>query len=119
MPVAAVKSVVITPDAEAGFNKKWDQMQDQIRRRAFELYCHRDRPGTAEADWLQAERETILCPLAGIEDRDRDIRITAAVPDTDASHLIERQSMFPSKRSEWGSSASVAIPAVASRRPDR
>jgi hypothetical protein len=33
-------------------------LADQIRRRAYEIYQARgDSPGTAEGDWLQAERE--------------------------------------------------------------
>jgi HSP20 family molecular chaperone IbpA len=40
-----------------------------------------------EADQAEAELETVLSPLAGIEDNERNIRITAAVPDVDAGHL--------------------------------
>lgn len=79
-----VKSVVIAPDNEESFRKDFD---DQIRRRAFELYCRRTAPGADKSDWIQAERETVLSPLAGIEDDGHGIRITAAVPDIDAGHL--------------------------------
>src|SRR5579863_9677894 len=82
-----VKSVVITPENEAGFRKRFDNLRDRIRKRAFELYCRRTSPGEDKADWLQAEGEMLLSPLAGIEDNDNEIRIIAAVPDVDASHL--------------------------------
>jgi len=84
---AVVKSVVITPENEASFRKRFDSLRDRIRQRAFELYCRGANPGAEKADWLQAERETILSPLAGMEDNDRDIRIIAAVPPADASKL--------------------------------
>ncbi len=83
----AVKSVVITPDRKASLDKRLAQVRERIGKRAFELYCGRACANTAESDWLEAERETVLIPLAGIEDRDGDIRITAAVPDVDADHL--------------------------------
>jgi HSP20 family molecular chaperone IbpA len=114
MPGSPVKSVVITPENEARFRKRLDNLRDRIRKRAFELYCRRSSLGADKADWLQAEREICLSPLAGIEDNDNKIRIIAAVPDVDASHLtvdvlpgsivvegeaatspVERYSVFP------------------------
>lgn len=114
MPGSPVKSVVITPENEARFRKRSDNLPDRIRKRAFELYCRRSSLGADKADWLQAEREMVLSPLAGIEDNDNEIRIIAAVPDVDARHLtvdvlpgsiivegeavtspVERYSVFP------------------------
>jgi HSP20 family molecular chaperone IbpA len=87
MSWAAVKTVVTTPNKEAAFRQRSDRLKERIRRRAFELYCRRTRPGTEKEDWLQAERETLLSHLAGIEDNGTDIKVTAAVPDVDPSHL--------------------------------
>ena len=87
MPGSPVKSVVITPENEARFRRRFDNVRDRIRKRAFELYCRRSSLGADKADWLQAEREVMLSPLAGIEDNDNEIRIIAAVPDVDAGHL--------------------------------
>jgi HSP20 family molecular chaperone IbpA len=114
MAGAPVKSVVITSDNEAPFLRKFGRLRDRIQKRAFELYCHRATIGAEKADWLQAERETVLSPLAGIEDNGSEIRIIAAVPDVDARHLtvdvlpgsivvegeastqpVERYSVFP------------------------
>jgi HSP20 family molecular chaperone IbpA len=114
MPGLPAKSVVIKPENEARFRKKFDNVQDRIRKRAFELYCRRASLGADKADWLQAEREMELSPLAGIDDNDDEIRIIAAVPDVDAGHLtvdvfpgsivvegeavkspVERYSVFP------------------------
>jgi hypothetical protein len=87
VPGTKVKSVVITPDKEPSLRKKLALLRDQIRKRAFELSCHRGACGAPKADWVQAERETVLSPLAGVEENDREIRIIAAVPDIDPSHL--------------------------------
>lgn len=87
MSGSPVKSVVITAENEARFLRKFENLRDRIRKRAFELYCRRSRLGADKADWLQAEREMALSPLAGVEDNDKEIRIIAAVPDVDASHL--------------------------------
>jgi HSP20 family molecular chaperone IbpA len=114
MAGAPVKSVVITPDNEAPFLRKFGGLRDRIQKRAFELYCRRGTLGADKADWLQAEREMILSPLAGMEDNANEIRIIAAVPDVDAGHLtvdvlpgsivvegeaftnpVERYSVFP------------------------
>jgi HSP20 family molecular chaperone IbpA len=43
--------------------------------------------GAETADWFEAEREITLSPLAGIEGNGNEIRIIAAVPDVDATHL--------------------------------
>jgi HSP20 family molecular chaperone IbpA len=114
MAGAPVKSVAITPDNEAPFRERLDTLRDRIRKRAFQLYRRRASLGAEKADWLQAEQEIVLSPLAGIEDNNREIRIVAAVPDVDASHLtvdvlpgaivvegeadtspLERNSVFP------------------------
>ncbi len=83
----AIKCVVITPEKEVSFRKKLDRLKERIRQRAFELYSRRGRPGSEKSDWLQAEHEMMLCPLAGIEGDGRAIRITAAVPNADANDL--------------------------------
>jgi len=88
MADAVAKFVVIRPDNETSFRKRLAQVRDQIRKRAFELYCKRADGGADKTDWLQAERETVLSHIVAVEDNVRDIRITAAVPDIDPSHLV-------------------------------
>jgi HSP20 family molecular chaperone IbpA len=61
---------------------------NQIRQRAYELYCIRGGTrGSALGDWLLAERERAVAPLASIFEDDNDVRITACVPAAEASDL--------------------------------
>jgi len=62
-----------------------------IRKRAFEIYCDRDEQArSATADWEAAKRELALLPLVGVEETDRDIRVSACVADED----FERDSVI-------------------------
>jgi|SRR5579862_6996347 len=59
-----------------------EPVRNRTRQRAYDLYCRRgNRGGTALDDWLLAERESQAVPLAGIAEEERDIRITACVPN--------------------------------------
>ncbi len=54
-PSAAAKAKNAVPSAAAA---SAPGLAEQIRRRAYELYCQRGRQdGHAERDWLQAEHE--------------------------------------------------------------
>jgi HSP20 family molecular chaperone IbpA len=85
---SAAKPVEIRSGDQKSLRKILAQLRDQIRKRAFELFCQRAACGADKADWLQAERETALSHIAGIEDSVGDIRITAAVPDMEPSRLV-------------------------------
>ncbi|HVW83211.1 MAG TPA: DUF2934 domain-containing protein [Bryobacteraceae bacterium] len=93
---------------------KLDAMKDRIRGRAYSLYCRRGGAhGDALHDWILAEHESNLAPLAGVTEDEREIRITAFVPgvnvaelsvdilpgeivlETDREGKIERLSRFP------------------------
>lgn len=87
MPGTKVRATVITPEQEGSFRERLDLLKDQTRKRAFQLYCRRTGPDAQKADWAEAERETVLSTLAGIEDNEDNIRITTSVPDVDAGHL--------------------------------
>lgn len=63
------------------------KVRDQIRRRAYDLYCRRGSKGSETDDWKQAESECCAAPLAGVADEGNDIRITACVPNVSASDL--------------------------------
>ncbi len=79
-----VRSGVITAEREATFRKRSEKLRE--RRRVFELYCSRAGPSDETADWIQDERKTQLCPLAGVESDGDEITITAAIPDIDGKH---------------------------------
>ena len=85
-----VRSGVITAGREATFPKRAEKLRE--RRRLFELYCSRAGPSDETADWIQAERETRLRPLAGVESDGDEITITAAIPNIDGKHLTGRRS---------------------------
>jgi len=53
---AAAASATASP-AAAGSNGPNPNLQDAIRRRAFEIYKERGSSGSAVEDWLRAERE--------------------------------------------------------------
>jgi HSP20 family molecular chaperone IbpA len=83
-----VKLVVITPDEEATFRKRLTRLREDVQRRAWEIHCQRCQPVEAVDDWRCAERETMLCPLAGIETDSGRVRVTAAVPGLDPNKLL-------------------------------
>jgi hypothetical protein len=57
---AAIKPRASTPTAMAR------PTNEQIRVRAYQIYLERGpRPGNADTDWLQAERELLAGPAAG------------------------------------------------------
>jgi hypothetical protein len=51
------RAAVISNQAPANVTKPITDMQEQIRRRAYELYERRGTPGYELEDWLQAESE--------------------------------------------------------------
>jgi HSP20 family molecular chaperone IbpA len=65
-----------------------ESLKDQTRRRAYDLYCSRgERNGNALGDWNIAERECDAVPIVGVAEEERDVRITAFVPNADTSEL--------------------------------
>lgn len=73
---------------QASFRKRLAQLRDQVRKRAYELYGRRVALGVVKENWVQAQRETALSRIAGIEDTPDEFRITAAVPDIEANRLV-------------------------------
>jgi HSP20 family molecular chaperone IbpA len=83
-----MKPVAVHPMDARGRELKLEAVREQVRRHAYDLYCRRgNQHGTALDDWLRAEHEVNLAPLAGVAECDRDIRITACVPGVDARDL--------------------------------
>lgn len=82
LPVAV--RTVDTRDLES----RLAQVNARIRQRAYDLYCARPHKGTALDDWTEAENECCAAPLAGMADEENDIRITACVPNANASDVV-------------------------------
>jgi HSP20 family molecular chaperone IbpA len=73
---------------ERELEARLEPVQERTRRRAYELYCARVHPkATALDDWIRAEHERNVTPLAGVAHEDTGIRITACVPGANASDL--------------------------------
>jgi HSP20 family molecular chaperone IbpA len=65
-----------------------ESVKDQTRRRAYDLYCRRrNQNGSALGDWTLAERECDVAPIVGVADEERDVHITAFIPNADTSEL--------------------------------
>ncbi len=48
------------PDNDEAIARSHTDLEEQIRRRAYEIHCSRDGSGgSALEDWLQAEREIL------------------------------------------------------------
>jgi len=80
--------MVVTPDKEQSFRRRLAQLHESVQRRAYEIYRQRHHPAAAGDDWRCAEKETMLCALAGIESDSGRVRITAAVHDLDPRELL-------------------------------
>src|SRR5882757_6311782 len=83
-----MKPVAVHPMDAHDRELKLEAVREQIRRHAYDLYCRRgSQHGSALEDWLLAEHEINLAPLASVAECDRDIRITACVPGVNACDL--------------------------------
>ncbi len=48
----------LSPSTQQTRPESWEQEQEQIRTRAYEIYCERNgQPGNAVEDWVRAEQE--------------------------------------------------------------
>ncbi len=88
MASVPVNVMVITPNNERTFRKRLAQLREGVQRRAYEISRLRRQPAPAADDWRCAERETALCPLAGVESDCGRVRITAAIPGCDPGDLL-------------------------------
>jgi hypothetical protein len=74
----------IVPESDDCFGSHNQRFEAAVRQRAFEIYCHHDQQGCPAAiDWQAAKRELELAPLAGVDETDQEVRISACVVDED------------------------------------
>lgn len=80
MATIAVEKVKEDGSKPPGFTDKIEQIGERIRRRAHEIFQHRQADGSAEDDWLKAERELFLNPASELIEKggNYEIRIAAA-----------------------------------------
>ena len=83
-----VKTVVMTDELKSAALSRFDQLQQEIRKRAFERYCMRNGRGADPLeDWLAAEREIVNPSLLVSSDCEDQVQITAAAPGFEAKQL--------------------------------
>jgi HSP20 family molecular chaperone IbpA len=83
-----VRPVTVKRGDTEDLGARLESVGDRVRRRAYDLYCRRGKQsGNPLGDWTLAEHESSLAPLAGVAVEDREVRITACVPNVDASEL--------------------------------
>lgn len=67
-------------------------VEQTTRKRAFDYSCRRTAgsaaAGCPDEDWSRARHEGELCPIAAIEETDRELKISAAVPGEEATLRI-------------------------------
>lgn len=85
LPVSPVAVRLVSPHT---LDARLERLKERIRGRAYDLYCRRGNRGCETDDWKKAEGECCATPLAGMVDEENDIRITACVPNVNASDLI-------------------------------
>ena len=81
--VAVDARSAITPSE---LEKKLALKQENVRRRAYEIYCQR-RDSDALSDWLQAELDTELLTCTGIEERNGTFHLEAGLTGYKANQL--------------------------------
>ena len=92
-----VKTVVMTDELKSAALSRFDQLQQEIRKRAFERYCMRNGRGADPLDdWLAAEREIVNPSLLVSSDCEDQVQITAATPGFEAKQLAVMFSRTPS-----------------------
>ncbi len=83
-----MKTVVMTDELKSAALSRFDQLQQEIRQRAFERYCMRNGRGANQLDdWLAAEREIMNPSLLVSVDCEDQVQITAAAPGFEAKQL--------------------------------
>ena len=70
----------IVPESDEWFARHKKRFEASVRRRAFEIYRRRDRQArTAPCDWEAAKQQLELLPLAGVDETDREVRVSACI----------------------------------------
>ncbi len=77
LPVQAVKQGEAQSPLLA---HKLETIADRIRHRAYEIFQHRGRHGSALEDWIQAERDCIFSPESELIENDDSYEIRMAAP---------------------------------------
>jgi hypothetical protein len=70
----------VVPETDEWLASQKERFDAPVRKKAFEIHCHHDHAAcSAVTDWQAAKHGLELLPLAGIDETDREIRISACV----------------------------------------
>ena len=78
MATIAIEKVKEDGSKSAAFTDKIEKIGEQIRQRAHEIFQHREVGGSAEEDWLKAERELFLIPASELIEKDGNYEVSIA-----------------------------------------
>lgn len=88
MPNLFIEKIRDTERAELSVFQAFEQMMDETRRRAFELYERRGGGHGGDLDdWFRAERELLWASTAELVENEKQFRIHLAVPGVEPHHL--------------------------------
>jgi hypothetical protein len=74
----------IVPENDEYFSSHKQRFEAAVRQRAFEIHCHHNQQACSAAiDWEAAKHELELVPLAGVDETDQEVRVSACVADED------------------------------------
>lgn len=83
-----IRPVPVKPCDARDLESRLASVKERTRRRAYDIYCRRGkRNGNDLEDWKLAEREREAAPLVGMAEEERDIRITAFVPNAETAEV--------------------------------
>ena len=72
--------VRIVRETDDWFGRHKDRFDAPVRKRAFDIYCRGDRLArSAAGNWETARHQLELLPLAGVDESEREIRVSACV----------------------------------------
>ncbi len=75
-------TIRILPESDEWLASHKECFDAPVLKRAFEIHRHHDPQAcSAVADWQAAKHDLELLPLAGIDETDRDVRVSACVAD--------------------------------------
>jgi HSP20 family protein len=77
----------VIPRPTNAVSPELDDLQQRIRKRAYELFRERGEADGALGNWLRAERELVWRPAIALREKDGRFEILAAVPGVDAGDL--------------------------------
>ena len=85
----SIGQVSVQPNKSESLLKEMDCLLEKVRVRAYELFEQRGREnGHALDDWLTAEDELGVMPVADVEESDKEFRVHVVCTDLTADEVV-------------------------------